>query len=218
MKLSDRESGFALIAGSLGILLTLGLHPSGRGMLDPATYEAVTRHLVEVHSIALFSLPFWFLGALGLSRRLDSAGHQAIFPLTFFSFGIAAMLTGVIFDGLVTPGLVRQLVNAAPEAGQGWRIAFIANEVVTMSFVHVFEMALPLAMVLWSVMIARRGVFPRGLGYLGILVGIAAIVALVSGHLDQNHHAFMVSILLQSLWLVSIGVVLCQSSRPSITA
>ncbi|MGH9644653.1 MAG: hypothetical protein ACRD3Q_19800 [Terriglobales bacterium] len=214
MKLTDRQSGIALIAGSAGILLTLGLHPSGRGMIDPATYEAVTRHLIEVHSIALFGLPLWFLGALGLSRRLDSAGHSAIFPLTFFSFGIAAMLTGVVFDGLVSPGLARQIVNAAPGTGQGWRIAFNANEVVAMSFVHVFEMASPLAIVLWSIMIARRGAFPRGLGYFGILVGVAAIIALVSGHLDREHHAFVASILLQSLWLIGIGITMCQT-RPN---
>jgi hypothetical protein len=218
MNLTDRESGFAFILGSVGILLTLGFHPSGRGMLDPATYVAVTRHLVEVHSIALFSLPFWFLGALGLSRRLDAAGHSAIFPQTFFSFGLAAMLTGVVFDGLVTPGLIRQLVEAAPEARQGWRIAFIANEVVSMSFVHVFEMAMPLAMVLWSLMIARSGVLPRELGYFGILVGMAAIVALLSGHLDHEQHAFLASILLQSIWLIGVGIGLCRTKRESIPA
>jgi len=216
MKLTDRESGFALIAGSVGILVTLSFHPSGHGMFDPATYETVTRRLVEVHSIALFSLPLWFLGALGLSRRLDSAGDGAIFPLTAFVFGIAAMLTGVVFDGLVTPGLARQLVNAAPEARQGWRTAFIANQVATLSFVHVFEMALPLAMVLWSVMIARTGALPRGLGYYGILIGGAAIVALVSGRLDREHHAFLASILLQVTWLIAVGIPLCYTPRASI--
>src|SRR5215469_10246963 len=112
MNLTDRMSGLALIVGSVGVLLTLGLHPSGKGLIDPATYMAVTRHLMDVHSIALLSLPLWFLGAYGLSRRLAAAGHVAIVPLTLYGFGLAAMLSGVICDGLVMPGLARQIVNA----------------------------------------------------------------------------------------------------------
>src|SRR3974390_3306974 len=107
MNLDDRTSGLALIAGTVGVLATLGLHPSGEGIIDPAQYEAVTRHLIEVHSIALLSLPLWFLGAYGLSRRLACAGHATIVPLVFYGFALSAMMSGVVFDGLVAPGLAR---------------------------------------------------------------------------------------------------------------
>jgi hypothetical protein len=177
-------------------------------MLDSTTYESVTRHLIEVHSIALLSLPLWFIGALGLSRKLDSAGHTAIVPLTFYGFGIAALLSCVIFDGLVMPGLARQIVEAVPEARQGWRIAFNANEVVATAFMDVFQVALSLAMILWSVMIVRKGVLSRSLGYFGLLVGASTLLALFGGHLDHSHHAFALSIFLQNVWLIAAGIAL----------
>jgi hypothetical protein len=213
MNLNDRMSGLALIVGSVGVLMTLGLHPSGRGIVDPATYEEVTRHLIEVHSIALLSLPLWFLGAYGLSRKLAAAGHVAIVPLTFYGFGMAAMMTGVVFDGLVTPGLARQIVNATPNTSQGWRIAFNANQVVDMAFVHVFLVASSLAIVLWSVMIIRKGVLARGVGMFGLLVGLAAILALLSGYTDKHEHVFLLSILLQAAWLATIGVLLYRTTE-----
>jgi hypothetical protein len=212
MNLTDRMSGLALIVGSVGVLLTLGLHPSGRGIVDPATYMAVTRHLMEVHSIALLSLPLWFLGAYGLSRKLAAAGHVAIVPLTFYGFGMAAMLSGVICDGLVMPGLARQIVNAPAGAGQGWRVAFNVNELVAMTFVHVFLVASSLAIMLWAVMIVRKGAMARGLGYFGVVVGAATILTTVSGYLDQYHHVFAMTILLQAAWLVSVGGTLCKTA------
>jgi hypothetical protein len=206
MNLTDRMSGIAFIAGSVGVLTTLTLHPSGPGMLDAATYDAVTRHLVEVHSIALLSLPLWFLGAIGLSRRLDSAGHAAIVPLTFYGFGLTAMLSCVVFDGLVMPSLAREIVNAAPQTTQGWQIAFNSNEVVAMSFLHVFQVASSLSIILWSIMIAKKGVLSRSLGYFGLLVGASTLFALFAGHLDRSHHAFALSIFLQIAWLISVGI------------
>jgi hypothetical protein len=208
MNLTDRMSGLALIVGSVGVLLTLGLHPSGRGIIDPTTYMAVTRRLMEVHSIALLSLPLWFLGAHGLSRRLAAAGHAAIVPLTFYGFGMAAMLSGVICDGLVMPGLARQIVNTSPNTSQGWRIAFNANELVAITFVHVFLVASSLAIIFWSIMIARKGALARGLGYFGLVVGVGTVVAVLAGYLDQHEHAFVMSILLQAAWLVSVGGVM----------
>jgi hypothetical protein len=211
MNLTDRTSGVALIAGSIGVLATISLHPLGQGLFDPATYESVTRHLMVVHSIALLSLPLWFLGAIGLSRRLDSGGHAAIVPLTFYGFALAAMLSCVTFDGLVMPGLAREIVNAAPGAGQAWRVAFNANEIVAMAFLHVFQVASSLALILWSVMMVRKGTLSRGLGYLGMLVGAATLLALLAGHLDRSHHAFALSILLQNAWLIAVGVALLRT-------
>jgi hypothetical protein len=208
MNLTDRAAGVVFIAGSIGVLATLTLHPSGHGILDSSTYESVTRHLIEVHSIALLSLPLWFLGAIGLSRRLDSAGHTAIVPLTFYGFGIAAMLSCLIFDGIVTPGMARQIVNSVPEANQGWRTAFNANEVVVTAFMHVFQVASSLAIVLWSIMIVRKGALSCSLGYFGLLVGASTLLSLFGGQLLSSHHAFALSIFSQIAWLIAAGIVL----------
>jgi len=52
-----RLSGWALIAGFVGILVTLVLHPNERRLFDPTHVESVARMTIVVHSIALFALP-----------------------------------------------------------------------------------------------------------------------------------------------------------------
>jgi uncharacterized membrane protein len=86
---------------------------------------------------------------------------------------------------------------------------------VATAFLHVFQAATSIAMLLWSAMIVRKAALSRGIGYAGLLIGAATIAALVTGFIDKSHHAFAMSILLQVLWLIGIGVELCRQPQPS---
>ena len=81
-----RLSGWALIVGSVGILVTLVLHPNERGLFDPAQVESVARMTIIVHSIALFAIPFFFIGGLGISQRIGWDSSGAVAALIFFGF------------------------------------------------------------------------------------------------------------------------------------
>src|SRR5262249_54038726 len=74
----DRMGGIALIAGSVGSLLTMAFHPSGRDFFVPGQLDSVTRMNIGVHALAIASMPFLFLGALALSRRLSSSRRLGI--------------------------------------------------------------------------------------------------------------------------------------------
>jgi hypothetical protein len=62
-------------------------------------------------------------------------------------------------------------------------------------------------------MIARKGAMARGLGYFGVAVGVATVLITISGYLDQYHHVFAMTILLQAAWLVSVGGVMLRTPR-----
>ena len=55
----NRLSGIAMIAGQLGLILTLSLHPSGK--ITPAQVDQMVHKLIAVHSIALAGLPLMTL-------------------------------------------------------------------------------------------------------------------------------------------------------------
>jgi hypothetical protein len=76
-----RLSGIALLAGQLGLILTLSLHPSGK--ITPAEVDHMVRKLMAVHSIALVSLPLMILGALGLARALASPNRLSTAAFVF---------------------------------------------------------------------------------------------------------------------------------------
>ena len=61
----NRMAGLAMIAGSAGVIITLGLHPSGHGLFAPETFDSAARTLIAVHSLALATFPVWFLGRVG---------------------------------------------------------------------------------------------------------------------------------------------------------
>src|SRR5437868_6610703 len=104
---TDRVSGILLIAGSAGVIITLGLHPTGGDLFAPGHIDAAVRNLIAVHSVALASMPLWFLGACGLAKRLTSTELAASSPasqpgfagLVFYGFALAAMMNAVTIDG-----------------------------------------------------------------------------------------------------------------------
>lgn len=215
---NERLGGLALIAGSAGVIITLGLHPSGRGLFSQDTFAAEALKLIAVHSLALTCLPLWFLGACAVARRVGVKGESqqqlGFGGLVFYGFGLAAMMTAVIFDGLVSPGLAARINEATGTAGQGWRIAFNYNSMVDAAFVRVFIAASSVALLLWSVAILRGAALPRALGVYGCLLGVATLAALLSGELDHYMHIFGMVLVGQAGWFVAAGVLLSRSQCP----
>src|SRR5260370_33415238 len=161
-----RLSGWALIAGSTGILVTLILHPNERGLFDPSQIESVRRTTIIVHSVALFALPLLFMGALGISRRIGWDSASAMAALIIYAFALGAMVNAIVIDGLVTPGLARAIVNAGPGGSEAWKIELNRNRLLDASFMNLFLLASSLAILLWSVAIVRRGALRAQSGYL----------------------------------------------------
>ena len=216
---NDRLTGLALIAGSAGIIVTLSLHPSGHDLFDPAKFESAARTMTAVHSLGLCSLPVWFIGAFGLSRRVSSAdgrGEQLGFAgMVLYGFAAAAMVVAVVFDGLVTPGLARHIVDTMGKADQanvalGWKIAFNANGLIDQAFVRVFIVASSAAIVAWSAAMARSRALATGLAVYGCLLGVVTVIALISGQMERSPHIFGMVLIGQATWFVAAGVQLCR--------
>jgi hypothetical protein len=200
----NRTSGLALLAGQAGLLLTLSLHPSGS--ISLAQIDVMAHKLVAVHSIALAALPFMLLGALGLSWALSSPNRLGIVAFVFYGFAIAAMLSGILVDGLVTPSIMRQ-VAASPAASDAWRMIFRYNGFLDMAFVHVSLVASAVAIVIWSVAILRSAMLSHRVGVYGVILGAMIPVAVFSGILGSEH-AISGLVFGQMTWFVIVGVML----------
>src|SRR5271165_1869301 len=82
----DRKSGLALIAGSVGLIITMALHPVGHDLLVPGQFDRIARLVVAVHTLALVCIPVMFLGAMGLSRRLASPDRLSLCAVVAYGF------------------------------------------------------------------------------------------------------------------------------------
>ena len=211
---NDRAGGFALMVGSAGLIITLALHPSGHELFIPGQWEAAARKLTAVHSLALVCLPFLFLGALGLSRRQGWDDHWGRAALIFYGFSMAAVMTGVVLDGLVSPDLAREIVGATGTAGQGWRIALNYNSLLDMAFMRVFVVASSVAIGLWSTSMMRAREFGRAGGIYGLILTTATVVVLFSGLMGRYEHLFGIVFAGQAIWFFSAGLSLYGYRRP----
>jgi hypothetical protein len=214
----NRLSGIAMIAGQLGLILTLSLHPSGK--ITPAQVDQMVHKLIAVHSIALAGLPLMILGALGLSHMLSSFDRNRLSVVAFviYSFAIAASLSGIVIDGLVMPHLLPHLAEATQASaaassggqpavsasGEVWRALFKYNGYLDMAFVQLSLVATGIAVITWSIAMLLGRTFPRATGIYGLSLGIIALIALLSGALGAEH-ALMIIVFGQATWFLIVG-------------
>jgi len=201
----NRKSGLALIAGSLGMIITMAVHP--HGAVAAAQVESMARNLTIVHSLALASLMVLFLGALGLSQRLKSADRFGTIGLVLFAFASIAVMNAAVMDGLVAPNVMRRIVEAGAGAGESWRVAFRYNFEVNQGFARLDAVTSSIAIVFWSLSILLNRTLARGLAIYGCVIGIPSVIAVAAG-LGMDVHGFGAVVLGQAIWFVTAGVLL----------
>jgi len=208
----NRKSGLALIAGSLGMIVTMAVHP--HGAVAAAQVESMARNLTIVHSLALASLMVLFLGALGLSQRLKSAERFDTIGLVLFAFASAAVMNAAVMDGLVAPNVMRRIVEAGAGGGESWRVAFRYNFEVNQGFARLYAVTSSIAIFFWSLSIWRNRTLARGLAIYGCVIGVASVIAVTAG-LGMDVHGFGAVVLGQAIWFVTAGVLLQREPEKS---
>ena len=188
----QRLGGIALIAGTLGMLVTMAFHPTAHDFA-PGAADAGAR-MIAVHWLAIATLPLSFLGALALTRR--TAHRLAVAALAVFCLALIAGLVAATIS-LAVPALARQMADE-PAA----RLIFRHDAALIQAFGRVIVVAMSAAIALWS----AAGRLPRSLAIYGIAAGVLAIAALASGQIRMDAHGFGLVVLAQAIWMVGAGI------------
>ena len=214
----NRLSSIALIAASLGMILTMAMHPSGR--VTPAQLDAMLRKLIIVHSFAMALMPIQFLGVWGLSRRLTSAARLEAIGLVLYAMASIAVLGAAVADGLVTPMTLKRIVESADSesAVNTWRMFSHYTFFWNQAFAQVFVVAASAAIFAWSWAMWRGGKLSRGLGMYGCILALVTVGVLFSGRLALDVHGFGAVVLGQAIWFVIAGVLLWNEPTATLAA
>jgi len=200
----ERRSAIALIAGSAGMIITMIFHPGGK--IAPEQLDQVIRLNIAVHSLALASIPVLFLGAWGMSKRLDGGDRLAWSGLVLFALASIAVMNAGTLNGLVAPKLMRQIVTATPETRGTWQMMLNYNFQINQAFARVYAVGSSLALVLWSVSILRYRALGLGVSIYGVVLGLVTAVAICSGLLTPDRHGFAILVFGQAIWfLIAAG-------------
>ena len=196
-------------------MITMSLHPvAGAHPITPAQFEKLATLMIGVHVLAIAGVPFSFLGALALARRLDSPSRLALAGLVIYSLGLVAVMIAPAMSGLVGTEVIRHMIARGPGSEQ-WRTLMEYNFLINQAFAKIFVVASCSAVALWSLMIVKSRAFPVAIGIYGLLLGPVLVIAMISGGLSLDAHGFGLVIFSQAIWFIVAGILLLRSKATS---
>jgi len=208
----NRKSGIALIAGSLGLILTMAMHPIPTASLTAEQIVHLMRLSAIAHSIAMVSALLLFLGAYGLTRSILAADRIAFAALVIFGFACVAVLIATAVSGFIVPGIMDLMLRDAPANARQWQIVNAGIFQINQAFSRIYAVAASLAMILWSASALRNGGFGRGVAIYGCIGAPIVVIAIAIGHLRLDVHGMAAVVLVQAVWFILVGSQL--RSRP----
>jgi len=210
----DRKSGIALIAGSLGGILTMAIHPTGAASLTADQVAHLAFASAAAHSLAMVSFVVLFLGGCGLARSIGAPDRIAFSAIVTYGFACVAVFIATAVSGFIVPSIMRHMILDVPATAQQWRIVIDGIFQINQAFARIYSVAASLAIILWSVSALRNGGLGRGVATYGCVIAPLIIVGIVIGHLRLNVHAMAMVVSGQAIWSVMVGAQL-YSRRPS---
>ena len=210
----DRKSGIALIAGSLGGILTIAIHPTGAASLTADQVAHLSVASAAAHSLAMVSFVVLFLGGCGLARSIGAPDRIAFSAIVTYGFACVAVFIATAVSGFIVPSIMRHMILDVPATAQQWTIVIDGIFQINQAFARIYSVAASLAIILWSVSALRNGGLGRGVATYGCVIAPLIIVGIVIGHLRLNVHAMAMVVLGQAIWSVIVGAQL-YSRRPS---
>jgi hypothetical protein len=212
----DRKSGTALIAGSLGSLFTMAIHPTGGASPTPGLAAHLALVSAIAHSIAIVSILVLFLGACGLTRRLaafartpnpDRLAFAAV--VTFGLAGVAILIAATV-SGFIVPSILRHMARDGAATVPQYHLIIDAIFQFNQAFAQIFSVAASAAIALWSASALRNGGIGRGIAIYGCIVAALLAAGIVAGHLRLDVHGMAVVVLGQAIWFILAGAQLCR--------
>lgn len=201
----NRKSGLALIAGSVGGIVTMAIHPTSGGVLTPAQFDRLATVSAIAHSLAIASFVVMLLGAIGLSIRLNAPDRMAFSGMIIFAVGAVAILIAASVSGFIVPNIMKQMIKDTPAAAPQWHIAISSIFQINQAFVSIYTVAASIAIGLWSISALRNGGLMRGIGIYGCILAPVIILAICSGHLRLDVHGMAVVVFSQAIWFIITG-------------
>jgi hypothetical protein len=214
----NRKTGIALIAGSLGGILTMAIHPTAGGALTAEQVGHLAVASGVAHSIAMVSVLVLFLGACGLTQSIAAADRIAFAALVTFGFACVAVFIATAVSGFIVPSIMKHMVRDVAAAASQWQIVIAGIFQINQAFARIYSVAAAAAILLWSASALRNGGLGRGVAIYGCVIAAVIIVGVGVGHVRLNVHGMAAVWLGQAIWFMAVGYQLYSRAAVNSTA
>ena len=208
----NRTAGAALIASSIGMVVTMAIHPTG------GDHEKLAREAglaIGVHALAIVCVWLQAFGFLGFTRMMRPKHLHADAGLVAFAIAAVCGILAAVVSGILGPALHERAAAADPAEHAVWEVVISYNFRLNAALTQVFIAANSIAVAIWSLSALR---ISRGWSYLGtagIVIGVAALFSLFTGRIHNNVHDVGLFVTAISAWTIALGVLLCRSHESS---
>ncbi len=201
----NRKSGIALIAGSLGVIVTMAIHPTASTSLTPEQVDHLMSLSGIAHSLAIVSILSLFLGACGLARSIASTDRLSFAALVTFALACVGIFIAAAVSGFIVPSIMHHMTHDVPEAAPQWKIVIYGIFQINQAFASIYSVAASVAIILWSISALRNGGLAHGTAIYGCIISALIIVGVCAGHLRMDVHGMAAVSLGQTIWFVLVG-------------
>jgi hypothetical protein len=163
----QKLAGYCLVIGSILMVLTMVLHPSG-GNLEHII--KISKVLIISHSIAIFSIPFIAFGFYGVSETLRTNSKISYLGFTFVGFSLVAVMLAGSINGLILPMYVSKFHSETVQNLETIKLIINYGSKFNKAMDFIFIVGYSIAMFIWSVVIIQTSKQPRWLGFYGFIL------------------------------------------------
>lgn len=205
----NRKSGIALIAGSIGGIVTMAIHPTAGGPLTVAQVDRLAIVSGVAHSLAMVSVVVLFLGACGLAKGIAAGDRASFAGIVTFAFACFAVFIAATVSGFIVPSTMKHMARDTAANMHLWQVVIDGIFQINQAFAEIYSVAASLAVILWSVSVLRNGGMNRGIAVYGCVISAVIIVGIGVGHLRLNVHGMALVWFGQAIWFILAGAQLC---------
>ena len=201
----EKNAGLALIAFTVLMTFTMLLHPAGGSVHH---LIRITTTIVITHAIAIFSLPFGWIGFWGLTRKLGMDNFASLLGFAMISLGLVAVLIAAASNGIVLPIYLQDYKVATDQTIESIRPVLRYSFAINHAFDYIYTGAFCTSILCWSVTILRTKKLPAWIGWLGIVLAIAAVIIFIVGVQVNSLQGFRLFVTSIVIWILIVGVTL----------
>lgn len=206
----ERKAGIALVIFAFLLVITMVLHPAGGSIQHINRISAL---IITTHAIAIFSLPFGWIGFYGLTQRMGSGHFLSGLAFFFISMGMIAILLAAATNGLILPLFLQHYNDASAETLRSIKPISHYGFAINQAFDYIYTFAFCIAIALWSVSIYSSRKLPLWLCWLGLLICLIILALFIYGTRFNELSGFRLSVSIIIVWVVLAGAALIRSTK-----
>jgi len=201
---NDGKGGIALIAGAIGFIVTMAIHPHSGGSLTTEQAVRLSEMSGVAHALGIASTIFLFLGACALAQRLR--GETCSFAaVVTFGFACVSILTATSVSGFAIPPILKRMAHDEAVNAHQWQNLIWGIFQINQACARIYSVLASIAIILWSVAAWRNRGLSRGIAMYGYIIAALIIVAVASGHVRMDIHGMAAVGLGQAVWFILAG-------------